>query len=271
VAGWNTGRGMVGGSRRIWPGLGALAAASALSGCGGSGHPLKSAIAAAEKTLAQNAVGTVSLGGTAGQAAGRVGFVFPRALGAQILHTRTGTAYFLFTPAAVYVDPVDRTGLAPATTWVSIPVGSALGATLGGLNAQLLLEEVAWGGVSAVPLGQKVISHAPYVEYRVTVDLRRALARARGPAKAALTAAVRAELAAGGTRRATVALWVDGPGRVAQVAGAVAGSRLGTVTTSLSAFGIKIVEVSPKPSQVVALAKLPPRAGSSWVFGASGS
>jgi hypothetical protein len=264
---------MYGGSRRTWLGLGALAAGLALAGCGGNPHPLQSALAATKKTLSQNAVGTVSLGGSgvAGPAAGRVGFVFPRALGSQILHTRAGTAYFLFTPAAVYVDPVDRSGLAVTTTWVSAPVGSPLAATLGGLNAQLLLEEVSWGAVSAVSLGQKVISHVPYVEYQVTVDLHRALARASGPSKAALTAAVRAELAAGGRRVVKVALWVDGPGRVAQVAGAVAGSGLGTVTTSLSAFGIKIVETSPEPSQVVALAKLPPRSGSGWVFGAGGS
>ncbi len=240
-----------------------------LAGCGGSSHPLTSALAATKKTLAQNAVGTVSVGGF--EAAGRAGFVFPQALGSQILHTRGGTAYFLFTPAAVYVDPVDRTGLAASITWISAPVGGPIAAKLEGLNAQLLLEEVAWGGVSAVSLGQKVISHAPYVAYQVTVDLHRVLARASGPAQAALSAAVRAQLAAGSARRVQVKLWVDGPGRVAQVAGAVAGSGLGTVTTSLSGFGLKIVEVSPAPSQVVALATLSARSGMGWVFGTSGS
>jgi hypothetical protein len=244
------------------------AIAMVLAGCGGSSHPLRSALAATKKTLAQNAVGTVSVGGF--EAAGRAGFVFPQAHGSQILHTRGGTAYFLFTPAAVYVDPVDRTGLAANITWISAPVGGPLAAKLAGLNAQLLLEEVAWGGVSAVSLGQKVISHAAYVEYQVTVDLQRVLARTSGPAKAALTAAVRAQLAAGGARRAQVKLWVDGPGRVAQVAGVVAGSGLGMVTTSLSGFGIKIVEATPEPSQVAALAKLPARGGIGWVFGVSG-
>src|SRR5579871_1674863 len=154
---------MGGGLGRFRIGLVAATAGLALAGCGASSHPLQSALTATKKTLAQNAVGTVSLGGSkaSGPAAGRVGFVFPQALGSQILHTRAGTAYFLFTPTAVFVDPVDRSGLAATTTWISAPVSGALATRLQGLNAQLLLEEVAWGGVSAVSLGQKVISHVP--------------------------------------------------------------------------------------------------------------
>ena len=158
----------------------------------------------------------------------------------------------------MFVDPVDRSALAATTTWVSVPVATApgpLAATVEGLNAQLPLEEVAWGGVSAVSLGQKVVQHVPYDEYAVSVDLRRAIAHAQGLLAAALSVAMRVELAAG-RPHVRVDEWVDGPGRVAQVAGEIAGSGLGTVTTTLSAFGVKIPDNPPAAAQVVAVASV---------------
>ena len=124
-----------------------------------------------------------------------------------VTHLHPGVEYLVFLPTLVYLMPIAgrAAGLPPGRTWVSIPlapsprVGAAfprLAEQLEGLNAELLLDEIAWGAAGARHIGEPVIDHLPLSEYLVTVDLRRAAAAAAGPSAAAMRSAISEELAA---------------------------------------------------------------------------
>src|SRR4029079_10679481 len=113
----------------------------------------------------------------------------PRTVYLDFLPTR-----FLFVPA--------QSGVQVDTTWVSVPLTgrrattSDVAAQAEGLAPELALAEIAWGARAASLVGQRVVNHVPMGEYRVSVDLTRALAKARNAHRGAIAAAIESQLAA---------------------------------------------------------------------------
>lgn len=280
--------------RRLLLSLGLAAAACTLAGCGGSSDPLGAVLSAARSTLSQNAQltltlrGAAVLGGAPAAVVAKGAFAFPAGLGYEAVQVPAargrapGTSYLVFRPAEVDVDPPVHTALPRGRLWIAAafprsgapdPRWPGLAEGLEGLSPQLLVEEIAWGATAASSLGQRVIDHVPSTEYAVSVDLERALAAASGPAAGAMRPAIREELAALRTGRSSpslrIAVWVDGPGRIARLQATVPGSGLGTVSMSLSGFGVGIPASLPAAAQTVAVGSLSPPAGmppAGWVL-----
>lgn len=254
---------------------------AALAGCGGSSDPLHTVRSAAARTLSQTAQSTLTLngarlfGGSPGTIVGRAEFSFPKGLGYQALQIPaldqqpSGTAYLVYLPTRLWVQPAVKTALPKGNLWISAPFGNSrsagsltpsLALVLEGLNPQLLLEEIVGGAVSASSSGGRVINHVPFNEYVVSVDLERALAATR--TNGALRLAMRQELSAlrvaqgAGKPLVRIVARVDGTGRLAQLETSLPGSRLGTVQFSLWKFGSTIPLSLPLASQTVELASL---------------
>jgi hypothetical protein len=269
----------------------AAAVCLALAGCGSSSDPQKTVVGAANKTLTGIALSDLTLrnvgvlGRTQPVILGRGVFDFATGLGFQRIDLPGGVREFLdYAPATFWFQRRTATGAVPffGKEWV--------GATLTGprtvdrvvprfveqteaLGPQLLLDEIVWGAVSAKHIGDPVVDHVPLSHYRVTVDLKRALAAASGPSSRAMRLAIADELRAGRSRHATVDVWVDGAGRVARLQSAVPGSGLGTVAMALSDYGSKLAGGLPPASDVFPV-DAATRAGAAslrlaWIFGGS--
>lgn len=261
--------------------------AFALAGCGASSDPLHTALTAVTKTLSDTALGRLSLSGGdvfgVGDAPvlGKGAYVFTSGVGYEAIDRPggAGRVFLVFLPTKVYVAPSSPTALPSGKSWISAalvgPNAAAarfpgLAAQLEGLNPQLLLDEIVWGAVAVAHVGDPVVNHLPLSEYRVTVDLPRALSRATGPAAGAMRSAIDQELAtlatrptASDRRRVPITIWLDGPGRLVRVEAAVPGSRLGTVSFALSGFGSTFAASFPPASALLDVNLLTLPSGSS--------
>jgi hypothetical protein len=262
----------------------AALAAFVLTGCGVSSDPEQTVVSAARTTLSQGLLSsfTLSDAGALGAPHAPVGAkgasVFATGLGyaaidlSTVAHAQPGIEYLVLLPSTVYVMPIAAraAGLPQGKTWVSVPLAGTgrvylafprLAEQLEGLNAELLLDEIAWGTAQASHVGEPVIDHVPLSEYVVTVNLSRAAAAAVGASAAAMRSAIGEELVALRTSRpgagsVRIRVWVDGPGQIARLEAVLPGSGLGTISLVLSQFGAKIGRSLPLASQVVGLASL---------------
>lgn len=261
----------------------AAAVLAALAGCGGSKDPLHAVRNAATNTLSQTAQSTLTLTGARlfdgipRTIVGRAEFSFPKGLGYQALQVpapdgrSSGTAYLVYLPTKLWIQPVVKNALPAGDLWISAPftdsrsAGStapSLALVLESMNPQLLLEEIVKGAVSAASSGERVINHVPFNEYVVSVDLARALAAAGKTG--ALRIAIQLELAALRTDRRTrtgpplvrIVARVDGAGHLAQLQASIPGSKLGRVQIALWKFGSTIPLSLPLASQTVEIASL---------------
>jgi hypothetical protein len=231
---------------------------------------LHSAVAAAKTTLSST-VGsnsTLSNANVLGKVRAKVlapgAFVFRTGPGYERINLPGGTAreYLVYLPTKLYFERgLSKTQMVPyeGKDWVSVALsGPGSVAAISprfilhaeGLNPELLLDEIVWGGESALHLGEPVVDHVPESEYRVTVNLKRAMAAATGPSAGAMRSAIAEELAAVPSGRSAITVWVNGAGRVARLQATVPGSGLGTVSTYLSTYGAKLATSLPPPSQV---------------------
>lgn len=253
------------------------AASLALAGCGSSADPLGRARKAANKTLGLTGVSyDLRLKGQSlfpGLLGGRAAYDLRSGLGYEALTLKnadgsTRKLFFDFLPAAFYLMPYPAPpGLLPAGKgWISVPVvaGDPLAAQVEGLAPELALSEVAWGGEQATHVGRRVVRHVPLDEYRVTVDLRTALTRARRAGRPAVAAAIESELRNAGSRRVPVTVWVNGPGYVARLDKAAAGTGLGTASFSFSGFAEKFSRTTPDPATIVPLVAIAHPERSIW-------
>ena len=114
------------------------------------------------------------------------------------------------------------------------------------------------GGTAAAKTGSEVVEHVPFVDYRVTIDLRQALARVHGPFVRSERIAIRQELAALGPGRSLVEVTVrtDGAGFVRGLHATVPGSKLGRLVLDLHGYGTTFKPSYPTAAQVVSLASL---------------
>jgi hypothetical protein len=245
-------------------------AAPALGGCGGSsGHPLREVTGAASKTLA---VRWARYELTQG---GRAAHDFQTGLDYAFLQLqlRTGsyeTLLFDLQPSMLLVSPPPlAAGTLPAgKVWISAPLTGRLAAQAEGLAPVLALEEVVWGARSASSLGARVIQGVPMQEYRVSVNLARALSAARRGRRAAIAAAIEQELAASHSGQVSIAVWISGPGYVGKIETAVPGSGLGTVSFWFLSYTRPYTGVGPPASQIVPLASLARGGRSLWAIAA---
>ena len=199
---------------------------------------------------------------------------------ALALRKRGGASQILYvdlTPAGFLLLPSPPpSGLLPAgKAWISVGLpGSAangpLAAQVEGLGPELPLDEIAWGARSATRVGTRVVGHVPMDEYRVSVDLRRALSAARKARRVGIAAAIRDEIRATPSARVPVTIWVDGPGYVGKVAEAVPGSGLGTASCAFTNLGRTYTGTRPPSSETVPLASVAPEGHSVWAI-ATGS
>jgi hypothetical protein len=269
--------------------IGAALAAAALCGCGASGDPLHHISVAARKTLgvswaryqlalAEPRLFTAPIAILGGRAA----YQFRAGLGYEFLQLRLRagsyqTVFLDLQPATFLLDPSPPpAGVLPAgKLWISAPLTGtgadrALAAQAEGLTPVLALDEVAWGARNASSVGTRVVQSVPTVEYRVSVDLARALSTARRTRRLGIAAAIEQELAATPSGRLTVIVWVNGPGYVGKIESQVPGSELGTATFWFSSFTTPYTGTAPPASQVVPLASLAHRGRSLWAV-ATGS
>jgi hypothetical protein len=271
--------------------LAAVATTFTLAGCGGaSSDALHAVSTATTTTLSQTLVSDLTLQGATldGQARttvnGTGAFAFDTKRGYERIdlpansHHAAGSEFLDFLPAGFYFT---RTSSAGATTltsgkpWVSTALtgpGSVDALVprfvlqVEALSPQLLLDELAGGAEAATHLGEPVVDHVPLSEYRVSVSLTKAASTVSG----ALRTAIEDERTANGSATVPLTVWVDGPGHIVQVQGAVPGSGLGTVSMQLSSFGLKIPENLPTSSMLLQItARTPSGAGllrSVWIF-----
>jgi hypothetical protein len=274
-----------------WPGRSALSllagvAALALAGCGtsaGNTAPLQQAVDAAAKTLALPGVsynltmrGSTIFGSLPEPVRGRAAQDLSAAFGYEVLALpETGgrpaqKLYLDFLRVAFLVlpSPPPAGALPDGVSWISVPLkgrsasmDKTLAAQIEGLTPGLALAEVSWGARTASHIGTRVINHLPTEEYRVSIDLARALAAARKSGRATLAAAIEHEQASrraspAAQRDPSVMLWVNGPGYVARVYSVPAGSGLGATDFSFTDFTVKIPRTIPPPSETVPLSSL---------------
>ena len=256
--------------------------ATGLAGCGGSSDPLTSVSAAVHTSLAHTFSARLTLTGA-------------EALGAkpkEVLHASgifdvgRGLAYervdlpgpldknklpprdfLVFLPTKIFLYPAAQRALPAGKSVISVrltdPEPAGAGATRFvaqaiGLNALLLLDEIAAGGTAAAKTGSEVVDHVPFVDYRVTVDLRQALDHVRGPFARAERLAITQELAALGPGRSVVqvAVRADGAGFVRDLHASVPGLKLGTLAMDLHGYGATFKPSYPAAAQLVSLASL---------------
>jgi hypothetical protein len=175
--------------------------------------------------------------------------------------------FLVFLPTKIFLAPAAQRLLPAGKSVISVPLTGAEAAADGatrfvaqamGLNPLLLLDEIAAGGTAATRTSAEVVAHVPFVDYRVTVDLRRALGRVHGPFARAERVAIRQELAALGPGRSVVevAVRTDGAGFVRGLQATVPGSKLGRLVLDLHGYGTTFTPNYPAAAQVVSLASL---------------
>lgn len=266
--------------------LATLGAVLALAGCGSSSDSMQTVDTAAKLTLSKNALATVSLdgatafGGVRPLVLGRAASLFPSDLAFEAIDLATGRPgvsnrwYLTYQPERIYLSRRPPLGapLPAGKTWLAVtadgtqPLGArekAFVAQAEGLNPQLPLDEIVWGGVSASQPKTVVIAHVPYSRYTVSVDLTKALAKATGTARVA----IQQQLAASpGSKVVQIAVMVDGAGHLSWMRTVQPGTGLGTVTVTLSSFGVEVKPSLPPANITAELGSLSlPR--SPWALG----
>jgi hypothetical protein len=190
----------------------------------------------------------------------------------EIKHQEPGTEHVIFLPSEVYLQPKARASvvLPKGKRWVSASIAGAESVSVNfprfvaqveGVNPVLLLSELRWGAIKAVPLGpgRQIVDHVQAQRYRVTVNLTGALAASEGPAGPALSQAIQEQLVGAGTTGSfTILTWVDRQGRVVQVRTTLPGSGEGSELLALSYFGSPAQVTVPPAAQVVDITSLTP-------------
>ena len=190
----------------------------------------------------------------------------------EVGHHEPGTEHAVFLPTKVYLQP-RGSGVAVlprGKQWLS---ASLLGAEsvntnfpnfvaqVEGVNPVLLLAELEWGATASTRLGtgRQIVDHVPAERYRVTVDLRKALAGVGGPLAGVLSQAIQEQLTTGGgAQRFTMVVWVDGRQRVVQIRAIPPGTGEGTELLAVSYFGASVRVKTPPRERVVDITSLTP-------------
>jgi hypothetical protein len=177
----------------------------------------------------------------------------------------------VFTPSAVYVRPPPGGSPLPAgKSWTVADFSDPEALTSNfpklipqaeSINPALTLGQLLWGGTAAAPAGRDTIGGEDAARYAVTVDLSRAADAVTGPARIPFARALATEavaLPSGRPATVTLSVWVSASGRLARVTAAPPGIGVGTVTTTLSGFGVTVRSDPPPAAQVIDVLQLGP-------------
>ena len=251
-----------------------------------SSGALAKVVAAARAALGQRAEVSVRL--AASQALGIAGrdvtgggpFDLAEGRGQLELGQVTGPERVLFLPQSVFVAQAGGASVLPkGKVWISAGLTEQSLATnfpqfvtqVESLNPSLLLSELEWGSISAAPLAPVGDASA----YSVVVDLARAQAAAVGSTSSASPTVAGAppsstpafdraisyqitEQSGGSSPTLTAEVVVDHQGRIVALRSNPPGAGIGTVTLSLSGWGVGVSVVAPPQSQVVDISSLAP-------------
>ena len=175
----------------------------------------------------------------------------------------------VFAANSFYLQVPSPAGLLPpGRSWISADLSNSavinrnypqLIAQAEGVNPGMALAEVSWGAIAAVAAGRDRLGEQSAVRYDLTIDLQRAVRRARGPARLAFGLALQDQLnARAGPDRvsAEAALtraraWVTDAGRLVGLQLRPSGAGVGVVSLTLGALGTS-VQSGPPPAQLVA-------------------
>ena len=124
---------------------------------------------------------------------------FPRSLDQQ----RASQVYLFYFPTTIFLHPTPESAIPSGKRLISVslvspqkPATNRFIAQAMAVNPVLLLDEIATGATAATKTGTEVVLHVPLTNYRVTVNLRRALARVSGPYARAERIAIKQQLKA---------------------------------------------------------------------------
>lgn len=171
----------------------------------------------------------------------------------------------VFTPTAVYVRPVSGSPLPAGKSWTVADFSDPEALTSNfpklipqaeSVNPALTVGQLLWGATAAAPAGHEMVGGQDAARYVVTVDLNRAADAVTGPARIPFARALATEAVAAASVPVTV--WILASGRLARVQVAPPGIGVGTVTTTLSAFGATVKAAPPPSAQVVDILQLGP-------------
>lgn len=239
-----------------------------------SAADLDHVLAAANLTLSTSGAVSVRLesaavfGSAPRPVSGSGTFDFAASRGSVELIQQSGRERIIFLPQSVFVaQPSPRTLLPAGKRWISAGLTEQSLATnfpqfvtqVESLNPALVLSELVWGAVSAAPeMGSSPATRG----YTVEVDLTRAQSGVTGPSGEAFRRAIGYQLAemSGGTvpTRVTVDVGIDIQGLVVTLRGAPPGAGVGTVTMTLTEFGVPVQVNPPSRAEVADISSLAP-------------
>ncbi len=206
---------------------------------------------------------------------GRGTYDFSTIEGRVALREPTGTEQVVFVPKALFVreppPPSGASALPAGKTWISAGLNEKPGPgspipqfvnQVEAVNAALLLDEIAWGTVKAVPAGTEQVGTATTHKYVVTVDLRRAANDTSASSAPTFSQSVLYQISAlaprSGDATTRVTVWIDGDGHVVRLQSTPPGSGVGNVSITLARYGAHVNEPVPPSSAVVDIANLSP-------------
>jgi len=193
--------------------------------------------------------------------------------GKVALRESSGTEEVVFVPQALFVrEPPPQSGasaLPAGKSWISAGLNEKPGPgspipqfvnQVEAVNAALLLDEIAWGTVKALPQGTAQVGGAVAHKYLVTVDLRKAESAASASIGTTFSQSVQYQISAlsprSGDATTRVTVWVGGDGHVARLQSTPPGSGVGEVSITLSHYGSRVQASIPPSTQVVDIAAL---------------
>lgn len=240
-----------------------------------SASALRAVRSAASRTLGLTATVSLDFAGLSSKAiSGGGSFSFASASGRAQIHQPAGVETVVFQPTIVFdhPPPQDLVGLPHGITWIAAEPAERIrnptsfdqfALQIEGKNPDFLLTQVAWGAVTAAPLGATDIGGSTASGFLVRVDLATAASSASGPGSRAFASALTdEEHALGGTGATppelTVSTWVDPEGRVVRLQASPPGSGIGTTIMTMTAFGARVEAGRPPKGETVDLASLAP-------------
>ncbi|HEV3230020.1 MAG TPA: hypothetical protein VGY97_11130 [Solirubrobacteraceae bacterium] len=194
----------------------------------------------------------------------------------ELRHQEPGTEHALLLPAQVFLQPkATATAVLPrGKPWLLATISGSESVKrnfpqfvgqVEGVNPVFLVDELSWGATAAQSLGGRRISGVPLHEYRVSVDLARALSGATGPAAPASSLAIQEQLTAVGSGQSSstsptvpILVWIDRAGRVVQLQASLPGAGEGTAVVTVRSFGDAVRIAAPPPTQVIDITSLSP-------------
>jgi hypothetical protein len=208
-------------------------------------------------------------------ASGSVDFQSPSATIQLDLPAASGGAeQMVFLPGTVFIRPPSSSPpLQPGKPWIFANFADIAKYRVNfppyivqteSVNPAFVLYELSWGAASAAPLGRTTFDGQPADAYVVSVDLTQAVSHSSGPAADVFARALASEISSFGvgtqpsSPTMNIEVWVDSTGRLVGARNSPPGAGIGTLTLSVTRFGVPVHADKPPRSRVVDIAAMIP-------------